>query len=920
MPLMPGARIGAYEIISAIGAGGMGEVYRARDARLGRDVAVKVLSASFAADTDRLKRFEQEARTAGALNHPNLITVFDLGVDPSTGSGQAGAPFIVMELVEGETLRHRLASGPLPIRKAIDYATQIASGLAAAHDRGIVHRDLKPENIIVSPDGRLKILDFGLAKAFGSAQAGAIAPPNDNAETGFLQGTSPGTVLGTVGYMAPEQVRGEPALDHRADLFALGAILYEMLTGRRAFVADSAVETMSAILRADPDLTSGGVTLPPGLARLVQRSLEKNPAERFQSARDLGFHLSALSSDSGHRSGALPAIGAHPARSRWAALGAIGAAGVVGGLALGWGFFRQTPVEPVRFETFTYSGSDDSPSTSPDGKTIAFSSSRNGRRQIWLKQIDGGGETARTQGPDDSSPRFSPDGASLLFLRVENGQSNLYRTAVLGGEERRLLSEVVFADWPPDGTAIAVAFMSPERHAVVGIVQADGSNRRELHTVPDWQPWSLAWSPDGQSLLAVFVPEVGTTGAQVTLIPVAGGELRVLHNQTAVDIGSNAAWTGSGEIVYATSTSGRVLRFAERGHRVVAHDIATDRVRTLFWTFAAPGVLDVVSPGTLAFDGISFSQNLRAVPLPRSDESPSTARLPSGSGQALEMWLTRGSSMDRQPAFSPDGNSVIFASNRSRNLDLWVLSRQDGSIKRLTDDASADWDPAYTPDGKSILWSSNRGGNFEIWMAATDGSGARQVSRDGVDAENPAMTPDGQWVLHWSSNPAKRGIWRVRPDGTDASLLLRGAFNAPEISPDGRYFAVSTAPEGEQRRIVVHRVEDGAAMPFTIRVDRNGTSEPNYGRLRWLPSGRAIAFVAAGLDGRTGIFVQDFVMGQDTTATRRRLAGFAADSQSESFGVAPDGSVIVISIASVSSDVLLAHGIPRLLPPARRRP
>jgi Tol biopolymer transport system component len=322
----------------------------------------------------------------------------------------------------------------------------------------------------------------------------------------------------------------------------------------------------------------------------------------------------------------------------------------------------------------------------------------------------------------------------------------------------------------------------------------------------------------------------------------------------------------------------------------------------------APGVLDVVAPGTLAFDAITFSQNLRSVSL-RS----------SAGNTAADAWMTRGSSVDRQPSFSPDNNSIIFASNRSRNLDLWVLSRQDGSIRRLTDDASADWDPAFTPDGKNILWSSNRSGNFEIWMAGADGSGARQVSHDGVDAENPSMTPDGRWILHWSSNPVKQGIWRVRPDGSDTSLLIKGAYNAPEISPDGQFFAVTGPPEGEHRRIGVYRVADGTAIPFSIRIDRNGSGDPNYGRNRWMPGGKALAFIAAGLDGQTGIFAQDFTPGQDTTATRRKIGGFGADSQAESFGIAPDGSVVVISIAAVTSDILLAHGIPNLLPPARGR-
>src|SRR5262245_3778127 len=295
---MTGRTFGTYQLGDKLGAGGMGEVYRARDARLNRDVALKILPAGFATDQDRLTRFEHEALTVGALSHPNIVTIFELGVE-------GGTPFIAMELVQGGTLRERLMSGTtaghgLAPRKAIDFATQIAHGLAAAHEHGVVHRDLKPENIIVTPDGRLKILDFGLAKAPDARATGASA---ESLETGFAPATAPGTVMGTVGYMAPEQVRAEATVDHRADIFALGAILYEMLSGQRAFQAGSAVETMSAIVRDEPtDLAQTTADIPPGLARLVHRCLEKSPAERFQSARDLAFHLAALSADTGHRS------------------------------------------------------------------------------------------------------------------------------------------------------------------------------------------------------------------------------------------------------------------------------------------------------------------------------------------------------------------------------------------------------------------------------------------------------------------------------------------------------------------------------------------------------------------------------------------------------------------------------------------
>ncbi len=288
MTLAPGSKLGPYEILDAIGAGGMGEVYRAKDPRLGREVAIKVLPASFSADPDRLRRFEQEAKAAGVLNHPNITAVYDIGQHD-------GAPYVVQELLEGETLRSELAGGRFSPRKAIDTAMQIAEGLAAAHEKGIVHRDLKPENLFVTKDGRVKILDFGLAKLTqteGASSSGTNLPTE-------TKGTEPGVVLGTLGYMSPEQVRGKPA-DARSDIFSFGAILYEMLSGKRAFQGDSAADTMSAILREDPpDLSVTNQNISPGLERIVRHCLEKNPERRFQSARDVAFNLGELSGASG---------------------------------------------------------------------------------------------------------------------------------------------------------------------------------------------------------------------------------------------------------------------------------------------------------------------------------------------------------------------------------------------------------------------------------------------------------------------------------------------------------------------------------------------------------------------------------------------------------------------------------------------
>ncbi|HEY4229977.1 MAG TPA: serine/threonine-protein kinase, partial [Thermoanaerobaculia bacterium] len=340
MPLTNGTRLGPYEILSPLGAGGMGEVYRARDPRLGRDVAIKVLPAAFSSDPDRLKRFEQEARAAGALNHPNITAIHDLGTNPSDG-----APYVVHELLEGETLRSELASGRFSQRKAIEHAVQIAQGLAAAHEKGIVHRDLKPENVFVTKDGRVKILDFGLAKltqAEGAPNAAATSIPT---------ATEPGVVMGTLGYMSPEQVKARPA-DARSDIFAFGAILYEMLSGQRAFRGDSAGETMAAILKEDPpELSVTNQNVSPGLDRIVRHCLEKNPERRFQSASDIAFDLETLSGLSTPRLQA-PAA---PARLRGPiGLAAAALAIALAGLFAGRLIWKAPPVAVPEFHRLTY--------------------------------------------------------------------------------------------------------------------------------------------------------------------------------------------------------------------------------------------------------------------------------------------------------------------------------------------------------------------------------------------------------------------------------------------------------------------------------------------------------------------------------------------------------------------------------------
>ncbi len=377
MTLPTSTKLGPYEILSPLGAGGMGEVYRARDPRLGREVAIKVLPASFSQDPDRLKRFEPEARAAGVLNHPNITAVYDFG-------SHDGAPYIVTELLEGETLRSRLGPGAISPRKAIDYAMQIAKGLAAAHEKGIVHRDLKPENIFLTKDGRVKILDFGLAKLkldgaeSGQTDAGTVSG-----------GTLPGVVLGTMGYMSPEQVRGKPA-DKRSDLFSFGTILYEMLAGQRAFRGDTAADTITAILSKEPpDLSQTNKDIHPGLDRIVRHCLEKNPEERFESARDVAFDLEALSGVSTPRA-ATSTLESAPRRRRLPLL--LGAAVVLIGVAaaayVAGKRAGHVPLATFRQLTFRR-GLIGSARFAPDGQTILYSASWDGRpMEIFQTRLD----------------------------------------------------------------------------------------------------------------------------------------------------------------------------------------------------------------------------------------------------------------------------------------------------------------------------------------------------------------------------------------------------------------------------------------------------------------------------------------------------------------------------------------------------
>jgi serine/threonine protein kinase len=881
MTISVGTRLGPYEILSPLGAGGMGEVYRARDKKLDRNVAIKVLPESVAADPETLARFEREAKAVAALSHPNILSIFDFGT-------QDGVSYAVMELLEGETLRGKLDEGPVSQKQAVNYALQVAKGLSAAHEKGIVHRDLKPENLFVTEDGHLKILDFGLAKRTEQDRTDETSAPTES------KLTEPGVVMGTVGYMSPEQVRGLP-VDYRSDIFSFGAILYELLSGKKAFKRDTAADTMSAILKEEPpEITASGFGPLAALKRIVQHCLEKKPGERFQSARDLAFALESALGESG------PGEPAHGASVRWERpsliISALGFIILLLSLGLLW-TLRRSPEQTsaVAIRLVTHSGHDASPAVSPDGSTLAFTSDRDGQSRIWLKQLKGGGEVAITIGSDDF-PRFSPDGTSVLYIHSEGGSTSLHRISLLGNDPHKVVEDAEQGDWSPDGKQIAFVRLLREQNEILSalfLIDAAGGAERELTRFKGELVGFPRWSPDGRHIV-LNNPIIITSGAlhKLFLVDVKDGSFQEIQ-PASPGILSTAAWVSSEEIVFLQSKSLSGAGTAWSASQAFRENIRTRRHRPLFWVGSGGTTLDLFPDGRVIFDSMSGGQNLREYTL---------------DGRSPPRWITHGTINDRQPVFAPGGEWVVFSSNRSGNLDLWAVSTLTGVVRSITDDPADDWDPAFSPDGRSLLWSSNRSGNLEIWAANPDGTGAHQVTHDGEDAQNPTQTRDGRWIVYSCANRKHPGLWKIHPDGSGAEQLARGAVQLPEVSPDGTYTTYLITVR-TMANLHVIRVEGGMDMSFAVFPEPRRKTSVVPGRARWTPDSKHIIFTGQDGNGLDGVFIQDFTPGKDTTSTRRPLAGFDPDWITESLGLSPDGKRLVLSESERLFSLMIAEGV-----------
>jgi serine/threonine protein kinase/Tol biopolymer transport system component len=827
LALTHGTRLGPYEIVATLGAGGMGEVYRARDTRLGRDVAVKVLPTAFSSDLGRLHRFEQEARAAAALNHPNILAVYDIGTD-------GGAPFIVSELLEGETLRERVRSSPIAVRKATEYVLQIARGLAAAHEKGITHRDLKPENVFITRDHRVKILDFGLAKLTQDQPplTAASALPT------VPSPTQPGVILGTAGYMAPEQVRGLP-VDHRADLFALGAILYELLTGRRAFSRDTAAETMAAILNEDPpDLSTAAAAVPPGLVRIVGRCVEKNPSDRFQTASDLAFALESLSTPSG--TSTTTRVVTRRVPTAWLGWGA--AALVLATLApLAYQHVRERPPSPspMRFQIspIVEFGGPGNFGLSPDGRHLAFvGRGADGIARLWIRTMDSlevrpfpGSETVDATPP----PFWSPDGRFVAF----DAGGKLKKLDVTGGLPQTLCDlpgVAVGGSWNRDGDIIVgntsggLLRIRETGGAALPITVLDPARKEESHLLP-------TFLPDGRHFVYLRVspgaPEasgayIGTLDAK----PDAQGAQRLMPYEVGLTYAA-AVDSGPGRLLFLRDGTLMAQPFDARRLALAGDPVpVAERVGSFR-------------------DGGFFSASATDVLVYRTADTDSQLtwfdRQGTVSGRASEPGGFRG------VALSPDGARAVASRTNPQDTtkaDLWLFDLSRGSVAtRLTLGAGVAEFPAWSPDGKRIVFTFNKN-LLRQKLASGEGDEKELLRANSVEIVLANdWSPDGRFLLYTGgfSKTRSADLLVLLANDPKPVPFMETGFNEEQgrFSPNGRWVAYVSNESGPNEVYVREFAQNfsggSASVGGSVLVSRGGGTAP-----RWRGDGRELFYLA----------------------------------------------------------------------------
>ncbi len=852
--LPAGTKLGPYEIVAPLGAGGMGEVYRARDAKLGREVAIKVLPTHLAGDAHAIERLEREARVLASASHPNIIAIFDFG-------SSDGLIYVVMELLDGNTLRALLGDGALPVRRTVDYAIQIAQGLGAAHDRGIVHRDLKPENLFVTRDGHVKILDFGLARQHVLLGAN---------ETTVAQQTEPGTVLGTVGYMAPEQVQGKPA-DARSDIFAFGAVLYEMLSGRRAFKGQSAAETMHAILRDDPpDLLESVKSLPPALSRIVGHCLEKSPDLRFQSARDVAFNLESVATlSSGSRGDALAGVPrAGRRRATAVALLAAGAGVLVGALLTG--ALRKAPaIEPPTYRRLTFDrGTVSAARFAPDGRTVVYSAAWRGQpSEIFTARLDS--RESRPLGLGHAVLQ-AVSSASELALALDAdgtfGGATIGRVPLAGGATRASVENGTYADWVPDGANLAVVRLEGNEQRIefpIGhVVHRTGDGITHLRVSPDGSWVAFAEHPVASAY----------SGGHLVAVDRAGS--RKVLSKAWTDIWG-VAWRPDGREVWFTAADGTDYK--------ALHAATLDgRERLVTRMLGQVDLQDISRDGRVLVSQADFRDEL-------------IVRTAGASTERTLTWLSLSGAAD----ISADGNRVLFTEMQpgGGNGQFVYLRPMDGSPAIRLGEGSA---LSLSPDGKWALTLSPSGKQL---VALPTGAGEpRDLTRAGFDyshhfRRSGAWFPDSSRVIFsaWQNGVSRTFVQDI--DGGEPRAVGPPGVGGASVSPDGRH--ICAGPFGGPASIY----DLDGADPTPIKGLETGDSP-----IRWSQDGRSL--ICRRQQGLvTEVSAIEIATGRRVPLWHLAAIDPAGADAINSLAVTPDGKSYAYSYYRTISDLYVVDGL-----------
>jgi serine/threonine protein kinase len=921
--LNSGQVIASYEVISFISRGGMGEVYLAEDKRLGRKVALKLLPASFTTDGDRLRRFEQEARAASALNHPNIITIYEI-------RQAAGSHVIATEFVEGETLRSRLSRAPLSLSETLNIAIQVADALSAAHKAGIIHRDIKPENIMLRPDGYVKVLDFGLAKL--SEQASPVVA----AEAPTIQvRTGSGIVIGTAGYMSPEQARGL-SVDHRSDIFSLGAVIYEMLARRKPFEGETPSDTMAAILKTEPTpLSRISPGVPSELARIVNKSLRKDREERYQVVKDLWLDLKALRQDlefqdkldrsvategdntvvmaPGEPTAALSEQRHTTSRSAisnisesisieikrhkvGAALTMLAVLLIVGAGSFGvyrW-LQRASPVEhfwDVKLTRLTNSGNAIDATISPDGKYIVYVLSDRSQQSLYIRQVSNANdkEIVAPAPVGFFGITFSPDGDDLYYIIKTNlDAGTLYRVPVLGGVPVKITEKL---DGPisfsPDGKQFVILrgnYPNPGESALV-IANADGTGERNLVVKKSPQRLSPiffagpSWSPDGK----VIASSVGTAGgrSKVFGFSVADGTEKEL---------SSESWQFAGRVNWLPDMSGVlviagdspvsamlwIINYADGRARRVTNDL--NAYRSIALTADGKKLATVQSQGLV---------NLWVVP---DGDASKANRLPTGN--VSNFFSSTGSNV----SWTPDGR-IVYVSNEGGSAAIWITERDGSDRKQLTANNATNVSPVVTADGRYIVFGMWQDGKKNLWRMNLDGSNPVKLT-SGLADSFPALSPDSRWVIYTDYEGAKPTLWKVSIDGGTPVQITDHVATVGAVSPDGKSIAYaypeSHDPFAPPNRIGVMPFE-GGPNTHTFEVNPGGTVAIV---IQWAPDGKSV-FYSANRSNVSNLWNQSLDGGPPKQVTEFKEMLITAFSWSH------DGKQLVLTRGNLLRDAVL---------------